>query len=215
MKIAVMVSGGGTNLQAIIDGIADGSITNTEISLVYSNNSNAYAIERAKKAGIPYAVKSPKEFDSRDEFNKALLKILQDANPDLIVLAGCLVVIPECVVKAFPNKIINIHPSLIPAFCGTGFYGLKVHEQVLKRGVRVSGATVHFVDEGTDTGPIILQKPVMIRQDDTPEVLQKRIMEQAEWKIMPMAIDLIANGKVRVEDHKVIVEGYEEEKIFS
>ncbi|SFU47326.1 MULTISPECIES: phosphoribosylglycinamide formyltransferase [Butyrivibrio] len=215
MKIAVMVSGGGTNLQAIIDGIADGSITNTEISLVYSNNPNAYAIERAKKAGIPYAVKSPKEFDSRDEFNKALLKILQDANPDLIVLAGCLVVIPECVVKAFPNKIINIHPSLIPAFCGTGFYGLKVHEQVLKRGVRVSGATVHFVDEGTDTGPIILQKPVMIRQDDTPEVLQKRIMEQAEWKIMPMAIDLIANGKVRVEDHKVIVEGYEEEKIFS
>ena len=215
MKIAVMVSGGGTNLQAIIDGIADGSITNTEISLVYSNNPNAYAIERAKKAGIPYAVKSPKEFDSRDEFNIALLKILQDANPDLIVLAGCLVVIPECVVKAFPNKIINIHPSLIPAFCGTGFYGLKVHEQVLKRGVRVSGATVHFVDEGTDTGPIILQKPVMIRQDDTPEVLQKRIMEQAEWKIMPMAIDLIANGKVRVEDHKVIVEGYEEEKIFS
>ena len=215
MKIAVMVSGGGTNLQAIIDGIADGSITNTEISLVYSNNPNAYAIERAKKAGIPYAVKSPKEFDSRDEFNKALLKILQDAKPDLIVLAGCLVVIPECVVKAFPNKIINIHPSLIPAFCGTGFYGLKVQEQVLKRGVRVSGATVHFVDEGTDTGPIILQKPVMIRQDDTPEVLQKRIMEQAEWKIMPMAIDLIANGKVRVEDHKVIVEGYEEEKIFS
>ena len=215
MKIAVMVSGGGTNLQAIIDGIADGSITNTEISLVYSNNPNAYAIERAKKAGIPYAVKSPKEFDSRDEFNQALLKILQDANPDLIVLAGCLVVIPECVVKAFPNKIINIHPSLIPAFCGTGYYGLKVHEQVLKRGVRVSGATVHFVEEGTDTGPIILQKPVMIRQDDTPEVLQKRIMEQAEWKIMPMAIDLIANGKVRVEDHKVIVEGYEEEKIFS
>ncbi|MBO4457727.1 MAG: phosphoribosylglycinamide formyltransferase [Butyrivibrio sp.] len=215
MKIAVMVSGGGTNLQAIIDGIANGSITNTEISLVYSNNPNAYAIERAKKAGIPYAVKSPKEFGSREEFNEALLKILQDAEPDLIVLAGCLVVIPECVVKAFPNKIINIHPSLIPAFCGTGFYGLKVHEKVLERGVRVSGATVHFVDEGTDTGPIILQKPVMIRQDDTPEVLQKRIMEQAEWKIMPMAIDLIANGKVKVEDHKVIIDGYEEEKIFS
>ncbi len=215
MKIAVMVSGGGTNLQAIIDGIANGTITNTEISLVYSNNPNAYAIERAKKAGIPYAVKSPKEFENRDDFNKALLKILQDANPDLIVLAGCLVVIPECVVKAFPNKIINIHPSLIPAFCGTGFYGLKVHEQVLKRGVRVSGATVHFVDEGTDTGPIILQKPVMIRQDDTPEVLQKRIMEQAEWKIMPMAIDMIANGRVRVEDHKVIIDGYEEGKIFS
>ena len=214
MNIAVMVSGGGTNLQAIIDGIDSGVITNTKISLVYSNNPDAYALERAKKAGIPYVAKSPKEFDSRADFNQALLKILQDANPDLIVLAGCLVVIPECVVKAFPNKIINIHPSLIPSFCGTGYYGLKVHEKVLERGVRVSGATVHFVDEGTDTGPIILQKPVMIRQDDTPEVLQRRIMEQAEWKIMPMAIDLIANGKVKVVDRKVIIEGYEEEKVF-
>ncbi|MBR4831862.1 MAG: phosphoribosylglycinamide formyltransferase [Butyrivibrio sp.] len=214
MNIAVMVSGGGTNLQAIIDGIDSGVITNTKISLVYSNNPDAYALERAKKAGIPYIAKSPKEFANRADFNEALLKILQDANPDLIVLAGCLVVIPECVVKAFPNKIINIHPSLIPSFCGTGYYGLKVHEKVLERGVRVSGATVHFVDEGTDTGPIILQKPVMIRQDDTPEVLQRRIMEQAEWKIMPMAIDLIANGKVKVVDHKVIIEGYEEEKVF-
>ncbi len=214
MNIAVMVSGGGTNLQAIIDGIDSGVITNTKISLVYSNNPDAYALERAKKAGIPYVAKSPKEFDSRADFNEALLKILQDANPDLIVLAGCLVVIPECVVKAFPNKIINIHPSLIPSFCGTGYYGLKVHEKVLERGVRVSGATVHFVDEGTDTGPIILQKPVMIKQDDTPEVLQRRIMEQAEWKIMPMAIDLIANGKVKVVDRKVIIEGYEEEKVF-
>ena len=214
MNIAVMVSGGGTNLQAIIDGIDSGVITNTKISLVYSNNPDAYALERAKKAGIPYIAKSPKEFENRADFNEALLKILQDANPDLIVLAGCLVVIPECVVKAFPNKIINIHPSLIPSFCGTGYYGLKVHEKVLERGVRVSGATVHFVDEGTDTGPIILQKPVMIRQDDTPEVLQRRIMEQAEWKIMPTAIDLIANGKVKVVDHKVIIEGYEEEKIF-
>ena len=214
MNIAVMVSGGGTNLQAIIDGIDSGVITNTKISLVYSNNPDAYALERAKKAGIPYIAKSPKDFANRADFNEALLKILQDANPDLIVLAGCLVVIPECVVKAFPNKIINIHPSLIPSFCGTGYYGLKVHEKVLERGVRVSGATVHFVDEGTDTGPIILQKPVMIRQDDTPEVLQRRIMEQAEWKIMPMAIDLIANGKVKVVDHKVIIEGYEEEKVF-
>ena len=214
MNIAVMVSGGGTNLQAIIDGMDSGVITNTKISLVYSNNPDAYALERAKKAGIPYIAKSPKEFANRADFNEALLKILQDANPDLIVLAGCLVVIPECVVKAFPNKIINIHPSLIPSFCGTGYYGLKVHEKVLERGVRVSGATVHFVDEGTDTGPIILQKPVMIRQDDTPEVLQRRIMEQAEWKIMPMAIDLIANGKVKVVDHKVIIEGYEEEKVF-
>ncbi|WP_026516697.1 phosphoribosylglycinamide formyltransferase [Butyrivibrio sp. MC2021] len=209
MKIAVMVSGGGTNLQAIIDSIADGRITNTEICLVYSNNPGVYAIERAKKAGIPYVVKSPKEFADRSEFNDALLKILTDAAPDLIVLAGCLVVIPQQVVKAFEGRIINIHPSLIPAFCGTGYYGLKVHEKVLERGARVSGATVHFVDEGTDTGPIILQKPVMIRQDDTPEVLQRRIMEQAEWKILPMAIDLIANNKVTVKDHHVIIEGYD------
>lgn len=210
MKIAVLVSGGGTNLQAIIDAIVSGKITNTEICLVYSNNPKAYAIERAKKAGIPTAVKSPKEFENRDEFNAALLQILQDADPDLIVLAGCLVVIPDCVVKAFANKIINIHPSLIPSFCGTGYYGLKVHEKALERGVRVSGATVHFVDEGTDTGPIILQKPVMIQQGDTPEILQKRIMEQAEWKILPMAIDLIANGKVSVADGKVIIDGYEQ-----
>ena len=205
-----MVSGGGTNLQAIIDSINDGRITGTEICLVYSNNPNAYAIERAKKAGIPYVVKSPKEFENREDFNKALLQILLDAAPDLVVLAGCLVVIPKEVVRAFPNRIINIHPSLIPAFCGTGYYGLKVHEKVLERGARVSGATVHFVDEGTDTGPIILQKPVMVRDDDTPEVLQKRIMEQAEWKIMPMAIDLIANGRVKVKDRKVIIDGYNE-----
>ncbi|WP_071175514.1 phosphoribosylglycinamide formyltransferase [Butyrivibrio hungatei] len=214
MKIAVMVSGGGTNLQAIIDGIAGGQITNTEICLVYSNNPNAYAIERAKKAGIPYAVKSPKEFEKREDFNEALLKILTDAAPDLIVLAGCLVVIPEAVVKAFHNRIINIHPSLIPSFCGTGFYGLKVHEKVLERGARVSGATVHFVDEGTDTGPIILQKAVYVRQDDTPEVLQRRIMEEAEWKIMPKAIDLIANGKVEVVDHKVVIKDYESLGLF-
>jgi phosphoribosylglycinamide formyltransferase-1 len=213
MKIAVMVSGGGTNLQAIIDSIADGRITNTEICLVYSNNPGAYAIERAKAAGIPYVVKSPKEFENREAFNDALLQILTEADPDLIVLAGCLVVIPRQVVKAFANRIINIHPSLIPAFCGTGYYGLKVHEKALERGARVSGATVHFVDEGTDTGPIILQKPVMIRQDDTPEVLQRRIMEQAEWKILPMAIDLIANNKVTVKDHHVIIEGYDPETL--
>ena len=213
MKIAVMVSGGGTNLQAIIDSIDDGRITNTEICLVYSNNPGAYAIERAKAAGIPYVVKSPKEFENREAFNDALLQILTEADPDIIVLAGCLVVIPQQVVKAFANRIINIHPSLIPAFCGTGYYGLKVHEKALERGARVSGATVHFVDEGTDTGPIILQKPVMIRQDDTPEVLQRRIMEQAEWKILPMAIDLIANNKVTVKDHHVIIEGYDPETL--
>ena len=213
MRIAVLVSGGGTDLQAIIDGIDNGNITNTEICLVFSNNPKAYAIERAKKAGIPYVVKSPKEFANREDFNEALLQILTDAKPDLVVLAGCLVVIPECVVKAFPNRIINIHPALIPSFCGTGYYGLKVHEKALERGVRVSGATVHFVDEGTDTGPIILQKPVMVRDDDTPESLQRRIMEQAEWKIMPMAIDLIANGKVRVEGRKVVIDGYDESLI--
>ncbi len=213
MKIAVLVSGGGTNLQAIIDAIDNGTITNTEIVLVYSNNPNAYAIERAKKAGIPTAVKSPKGFEKREDFNKALLQILLDAAPDLIVLAGCLVVIPKSVVEAFPNRIINIHPSLIPSFCGTGFYGLKVHEKALERGVRVSGATVHFVDAGTDTGPIILQKPVMIEQNDTPEVLQKRIMEQAEWKILPKAIDLIANNKVTVEGGKVIIDGYDSQSL--
>ncbi|MBQ7613809.1 MAG: phosphoribosylglycinamide formyltransferase [Butyrivibrio sp.] len=215
LKICVMVSGGGTNLQAIIDGINEGTITNTEICLVYSNNPKAYALERAKNAGIPYVCKSPKEFEDRADFNKALLQILKDADPDLIVLAGCLVVIPKEVVRAFEGRIINIHPSLIPSFCGTGFYGLKVHEKVLERGARVSGATVHFVDEGTDTGPIILQKPVMVRDDDTPETLQRRIMEQAEWKIMPMAIDLIANGKVRVEGHKVVIEGYDRQVIDS
>ncbi|MCR4833017.1 MAG: phosphoribosylglycinamide formyltransferase [Butyrivibrio sp.] len=210
LRIAVCVSGGGTNLQAIIDGIASGLITNTEIVLVFSNNKNAYALERAKKAGIPTAVRCPKDYASRDEFNEEFLKALQEAQPDLVVLAGCLVVIPEAVVKAFPNRIINIHPSLIPSFCGKGYYGLHVHEKVLERGVKVSGATVHFVDEGTDTGPIILQKPVMIRQDDTPETLQKRIMEQAEWVIMPKAIDLIANGKVTVKDGHVVIDGYDE-----
>ena len=211
MKIAVMVSGGGTNLQAIIDSINDGRITNTEIALVYSNNPKAYAIERAKKAGIPYVVKSPKEFENRADFNRALLQILKDAEPDLIVLAGCLVVIPQEVVRHFEGRIINIHPSLIPSFCGTGYYGLKVHEKVLERGAKVSGATVHFVDEGTDTGPIILQKPVMVRDDDTPESLQKRIMEQAEWKIMPMAINLIANGKVRIVGNKAVIDDYDQQ----
>ncbi|WP_034446395.1 phosphoribosylglycinamide formyltransferase [Butyrivibrio sp. AE2032] len=215
MRIAVLVSGGGTNLQAIIDSINEGRITNTEICLVYSNNPKAYAIERAKKAGIPYVVKSPKEFENRQEFNEALLQILKDADPDLIVLAGCLVVIPKEVVRAFEGRIINIHPSLIPSFCGTGFYGLKVHEKVLERGARVSGATVHFVDEGTDTGPIILQKPVMVRDDDTAKTLQRRIMEQAEWKIMPMAIDLLANNKVKVEGNKVVIEDYDQNIVDS
>ena len=209
LKIAVCVSGGGTNLQAIIDGIESGVIKDTEIVLVFSNNPNAYALERAKKAGIPAVCKSPKTYPSREEFNKDFLDTLVNTNPDLVVLAGCMVVIPKEIVRAFPNRIINIHPALIPSFCGQGYYGLHVHEKVLERGVRVTGATVHFVDEGTDTGPIILQKAVMVEQGDTPEILQKRVMEQAEWKIMPRAINLIAQGKVRVEDHHVIIDGYD------
>ena len=204
LKLAVLVSGGGTNLQAIIDGIADGTITNTEIGVVISNNQNAYALERAKAAGIPAACVSPKNYADRQTFNQALLQTIQSYEPDLIVLAGCLVVIPEIMVQTYPNKIINIHPSLIPAFCGTGYYGLKVHEKALERGVKVTGATVHFVDEGTDTGPIILQKAVEIQQGDTPKILQRRVMEQAEWVIMPKAIDLIANDRIEIKDGKVL-----------
>ena len=200
MKMSVLVSGGGTNLQAIIDAVDSGKITNAEISVVISNNANAYALERAKHHGIEALCVSPKSFSSREEFNQKLLETIQSYQVDLVVLAGCLVVIPEIMVKAYPNKIINIHPALIPSFCGTGYYGLKVHEGVLKRGVKVTGATVHFVDEGTDTGPIILQKAVEVHQDDTPEILQRRVMEEAEWKIMPEAINLIANHKVQVID---------------
>lgn len=204
-KLAVLVSGGGTNLQAIIDAIADETITNAEIAVVISNNANAYALERAKKHGIPGICVSPKSYDSRAAFNEALLQTIQSYEPDLVVLAGCLVVIPEIMVKAYPNRIINIHPALIPSFCGTGYYGLKVHEGVLSRGVKVTGATVHFVDEGTDTGPIILQKAVDVKQDDTPEILQRRVMEEAEWKIMPEAIDLIVNDKIEIVDGLVKV----------
>lgn len=205
LKMAVLVSGGGTNLQAIIDKIADGGITNAEISVVISNNKNAYALERAKKHGIEALCISPKQYESRQQFNEALLAAIQSYQVDLVVLAGCLVVIPEIMVKAYPNKIINIHPALIPSFCGTGYYGLKVHEAVLERGVKVTGATVHFVDEGTDTGPIILQKSVEVQQGDTPKALQQRVMEQAEWQILPQAIDLIAAGKVSVVDGKAVI----------
>ena len=205
LKIAVLVSGGGTNLQAIIDAIDNGTITNTEIKVVISNNKNAYALERAKNHGIEALCISPKDYEDRTKFNEALLEKLNSYEVDLIVLAGFLVVIPEMMIKLYRNRIINIHPSLIPSFCGTGFYGLKVHEGVLSRGVKVTGATVHFVDEGTDTGPIILQKAVEVQQNDTPEVLQRRVMEQAEWVIMPQAIDLIANGKVSVVDGKAII----------
>ena len=205
LKLAVLVSGGGTNLQAIIDAISAGKITNACISVVISNNANACALERARAHGIEALCISPKDFESREAFNQAFLDKLNSYNVDLVVLAGFLVVLPEMMIKEYTNRIVNIHPSLIPSFCGKGFYGLKVHEGVLARGVKVTGATVHFVDEGTDTGPIILQKAVEVEQGDTPEVLQRRVMEQAEWVILPKAIDLIANGKVSVEDGHVII----------
>ena len=205
LKLAVLVSGGGTNLQAIIDAISAGKITNACISVVISNNANAYALERARAHGIEALCISPKDFESREAFNQAFLDKLNSYNVDLVVLAGFLVVLPEMMIKEYTNRSVNIHPSLIPSFCGKGFYGLKVHEGVLARGVKVTGATVHFVDEGTDTGPIILQKAVEVEQGDTPEVLQRRVMEQAEWVILPKAIDLIANGKVSVEDGHVII----------
>lgn len=206
LKVGVLVSGGGTNLQAILDAIDNGKITNAQVTLVVSNNPGAYALERAKSHNIEAVCISPKQFDNREKFHEALLGKLQESGVDLVVLAGFLVAIPPMIVDAFPNRIINIHPSLIPSFCGVGFYGLHVHERALERGVRVTGATVHFVDKGTDTGPIILQKAVKIKADDTPEVLQRRVMEKAEWKILPKAINLIANGKVKVTDGKVTIE---------
>ncbi len=205
LKLAVCVSGGGTNLQAIMDAIENGTITNAKIELVISNNKNAYALERARQHGIETECISPKDFENREVFNQTFLEKLNGYEVDLIVLAGFLVVIPGEMIKQYENRIINIHPSLIPSFCGTGYYGLKVHEGALARGVKVTGATVHFVDEGTDTGPILLQQPVMIEQDDTPEVLQRRVMEQAEWKILPEAINLIANRKVDVINGKAVI----------
>ncbi|HIZ12391.1 MAG TPA: phosphoribosylglycinamide formyltransferase [Candidatus Mediterraneibacter stercorigallinarum] len=204
-RVVVLVSGGGTNLQAIIDRVKDGSITNTEIAGVISNNKNAYALIRAEKSGIPAKCISPKDYESREIFNEKLLEAVRAYEPDLVVLAGFLVVIPPAMIAEYRNRMINIHPSLIPSFCGKGYYGLKVHEAALERGVKVVGATVHFVDEGTDTGPIILQKAVEVEQGDTPEKLQRRVMEQAEWKILPRAIDLIANGRVKVENNRTII----------
>ena len=204
-RLAVCVSGGGTNLQAILDRIADGTISCGEVVRVISNNPNAYALERAKKAGVETSVLSPKSFESREEFNDALLALLQEVNPDLIVLAGYLVAIPPQVIRAFPGRIINIHPSLIPSFCGKGYYGLKVHEAALARGVKVTGATVHFVDEGMDSGPIILQKAVAIQDGDTPEVLQRRVMEQAEWQILPRAIELFCEDRIEIKGHTTAI----------
>ena len=198
LKVTVLVSGGGTNLQAILDAIDRKEIQNAEISAVISNNPGAYALERARLHGIPALCISPKEYETREAFHEALLKALKDSGADLVVLAGCLVVIPESIIREYKGRMINIHPSLIPSFCGTGYYGLKVHEEALKRGVKVTGATVHFVDEGTDTGPILLQKAVEVKEGDTPEVLQRRVMEEAEWILLPKAIDMIAgNWKIK------------------
>lgn len=205
LKIAVMVSGGGTNLQAIIDAIAAGKITDTEISVVISNKKDAYALERAEKAGIASVCVSPSDYETREQFNEALLKTVDSYKVDLVVLAGYLVILPELFVKRYENRILNIHPSLIPSFCGMGYYGLKVHEGVLARGSKLTGATVHFVDTGADTGPILLQKAVEVKEGDTPEVLQRRVMEEAEWKILPEAINLIAHGRVLVKDGKTYI----------
>lgn len=202
LRIAVLVSGGGTNLQAIIDAIADGKITNTEIATVISNNKNAYALERAAKAGIPNRCISPKDYEDRAQFHEALLAVLDEAQVDLIVLAGFLVVIPEMMIQKYRNRIINIHPSLIPSFCGNGFYGLKVHEAALEYGVKVTGATVHFVNEVTDGGSIILQKAVYIEPDDTPETLQRRVMEQAEWELLPKATAMLCEEIQKEKDNK-------------
>lgn len=205
LKIAVLVSGGGTNLQAVIDHIESGELTDTKIEIVISNNKNAYALKRAVAHDIDHISISPKDYSDRELYYQAMEACLLEHHVELIVLAGFMVVIPERIIKKYPGRIINVHPSLIPAFCGTGYYGLKVHEAALKKGVKVSGATVHFVDEGTDTGPIIFQKAVEVHQDDTPESLQKRIMEEAEWVLLSKAINMISHDKVRIADGKVYI----------
>lgn len=196
LRVGVLVSGGGTNLQAVIDAVKSGDITNATLEVVISNKKDAYALTRAKENGINAESVCIKDYETRDDFNKALINKIDTYNLDLIVLAGFLVVLPAELIEKYRNKIINIHPSLIPSFCGNGFYGLRVHEKALERGVKITGATVHYVDEGTDTGPIIYQKAVEVLPGDTPEILQKRVMEQAEWKILPKAIDDIANNRI-------------------
>lgn len=204
LKAVVLVSGGGTNLQAIIDKIENGTITNTQLVGVISNKADAYALTRAKNHGIPAFAVPSKEFASRDDYNEALLAKMNELQPDFVILAGYLYILPEQMVKEYAGRIINIHPSLIPSFCGMGFYGLRVHKAVLERGVKVTGATVHFVDEGADTGPIINQRAVQVEPDDTPESLQLRVMEQAEWEILPAAINDYANGRLKIVDGHVV-----------
>lgn len=205
LRVVVLVSGGGTNLQAIIDGVKKGSIQNTELVGVISNKREAYGLVRAEENHIPTRIVCIKDYDKRELFNEALVSAVEEFKPDLIVLAGFLVILPKELIHAYQNKIINIHPSLIPSFCGDGYYGLKVHEAVLARGNKVTGATVHFVDEGTDTGPILLQKAVEVKKDDTPELLQRRVMEEAEWMILPAAVNYIAAGKVQIKDKIAVI----------
>ena len=203
LRLAVLVSGGGTNLQALIDQIEQKKLPKAVIEVVISSRKDAYALERAGNHGIKAIVISPKEYADSEQFAQALTEALEQNNIDLIVLAGYLYILPENLVKKYKNRIINVHPSLIPAFCGEGYYGLKVHRAVLNRGVKVTGATVHFVDEGTDTGPIILQKAVEVQEGDTPESLQRRVMEEAEWILLPEAVRLISEGKVTIENNIV------------
>ncbi|WWR17062.1 phosphoribosylglycinamide formyltransferase [Lachnospiraceae bacterium JLR.KK008] len=205
LRVLVCVSGGGTNLQALIDSVEKRQIADVQIVSVISNNKGAYALERARIHGIPGRCISPKDYADRENFNTAFLQAVEEAAPDLIVLAGFLVVLPESMIKKYRNRILNIHPSLIPSFCGTGYYGLKVHEKALERGVKVVGATVHFVDEGTDTGPIVLQKAVEVHPGDTPQTLQRRVMEEAEWILLPRAVELFAQGKIVVEGGKAVI----------
>lgn len=207
LKIAVLVSGGGTNLQALIDSEKRGELGNGRISLVLSSKPDVYALERAKQNDIPSKVLSRKDYPSISDYSKVLADTLVEEGIDLVVLAGFLTIIDEQVYKKFPNKIINVHPALIPSFCGKGYYGLKVHESALEKGVKVSGATVHFVTPECDAGPIILQKPVNVLENDTPETLQRRIMEEAEWKILPEAVRLFCEGKIKVENNRVYVKG--------
>ena len=204
-RIVVLVSGGGTNLQALIDAQKSGIIKNGEITLVISSKEGAYALERAEKNGIATKVLPRKDYPDSAGYSKAILEALNEEKADLVVLAGFMTILDECIVKAYPYKMINVHPALIPSFCGVGYYGLKVHEAVLERGVKVTGATAHFVDEGTDTGPIILQKAVYVEPDDTPKTLQQRVMEQAEWEILPLAIDHFANNRLHVTGSKVTI----------
>ena len=205
-NIVVLVSGGGTNLQALIDAQNRGEIKNAKITCVISSNPNAYALTRAENNGIETAVIRRKDYDEFDKYDEALTELLKSKNADLVVLAGFMTILGKGVIKAFENRIINIHPALIPSFCGEGYYGLRVHEEALKKGVKVTGATAHFVNEVCDGGPIIIQKAVEVKDGDTPEILQKRVMEQAEWKILPGAVALFCEDKIKVTGNKTVIQ---------